>query len=45
MGDKLVNSLTKEDQAKIEKQRPKVDKVIEKCEAKKKDAAEKFKLG
>lgn len=31
--------------AKKEKQRPKIDKIIEKCEAKKNDAAEKFKLG
>jgi hypothetical protein len=33
------------DLKKREKQRPKVDKVIAKCEAKKSSAAEKFKIG
>ena len=45
MGDKLTDLPNPEDLAKMERQRPKVDSVIQKCETKKTAAAEKFKLG
>ena len=41
----MPSELSEADQKKKEKQRPKVDKVIAKCEVKKAAAADKFKIG
>ena len=41
----LENSMSAQDQAKKSKQKPKVDKFLAKCDAKKDNAAEAFKLG